>query len=107
LGSKVMGKVTVQINGHGYEFTCDDGQEPHLLEMAELVSRRVRDLASSIGQVGETRLLVMTALLLADELADAYRQAEGREEAAAAESEAALAAVAARLERLAARLQRA
>lgn len=102
-----MGKVTITINGHGYDFTCDDGQEPHLLEMAELVNRRVRDLASSLGQVGETRLLVMTALLLADELADAYQQAEGREVAAFAESEEALAAVAARLERLAARLQRA
>lgn len=102
-----MGKVTVTINRHAYDFTCDDGQEGHLLEMAELVNRRVQDLAASLGQIGETRLLVMTALLLADELADSYRQLEGHDAATTAQSEAALSEVAQRLERLAARLQQA
>ena len=102
-----MGKVTVEINGHAYDFTCDDGQEHRLLEMAQLVSRRVEELAASLGQIGEPRLLVMTALLLADELSDLYQQVEAKEEAAGAESKAALDSVAKRLERLAARLQQA
>lgn len=102
-----MGKVTVTINRQRYDFTCDDGQEKHLMEMAELVNRRVQDLASSLGQVGETKLLVMASLLLADELSDAYRQLEGRDAMSAAQSEAALSEVAQRLDRLAARLQQA
>jgi len=99
-----MAKVTLQINGHGYEFSCDDGQEPHLRGMAELVNRRMRDLAQGVGAVGEVKLLIMTALLLADELSDAYAQLEGRLAVPAAESEAQMAEVANRLERLASRL---
>jgi len=102
-----MAKVTLQINGHGYEFSCDDGQEPHLREMAELVNRRMRDLGQGVGAVGEVKLLIMTALLLADELSDAYAQLEGRQALPAAEGDAHLAEVANRLERLASRLQQA
>ncbi len=102
-----MGKVTVTINRHSYDFTCDDGQEDHLREMADLVNRRVADLAASLGQIGETKLLVMTALLLADELGDLYRQIEGHDAMSSAQSEAALSEVAERLDRLAARLQQA
>lgn len=100
-----MGKVSITVNGHAYDFTCDDGQEEHLREMAGLVDRRVQDLSRSIGQAGESRLLVMTALLLADELADAYRRLEGRGEVTPAQSEKTLSEVVRRLDRLAAKLQ--
>jgi len=102
-----MAKVTVAINGRDYEFTCEDGQEGHLSEMAEVVNRRVKEVASAVGQVGEPRLLVMTALLLADELSDAYAEVERRQQSADADSEAALARLAHRLERLASRMARA
>ncbi len=99
-----MAKVNLPINGHSYEFSCDDGQEGHLREMAELVNRRMRDLSQGVGAVGETRLLIMTALLLADELSDAYAQLEGRQAAADHDNEGHMADVASRLERLASRL---
>lgn len=99
-----MSKVSLQINGHSYDFTCDDGQEAHLREMAELVNRRVRDLAQGVGAVGEVRLLVMTALLLADELSDAYAQLEGRQAVVDHDNEAHMAQLAGRLELLASRL---
>lgn len=99
-----MAKVTLQIGAHSYEFSCDDGQEPHLREMGELVNRRMRDLAQGVGAVGEVKLLVMAALLLADELSDAYAQLEGRQQAVDHENEAHMADVAGRLERLASRL---
>lgn len=100
-----MGKVTVTVNGHAYDFTCDDGQEGHLRAMAELVDRRVQDLGRATGQAGEQRLLVMVALLLADELSEAYRRLEGRGEMTPAQSEKALSEVARKLEQLAAKLQ--
>ena len=102
-----MGKLSVSINGRDYEFSCEDGQEDHLGEMAEVVNRRVQEVASAVGQIGEPRLLVMTALLLADELSDAYAELERRQQSGPAHSEAALAKLAHRLERLASRMARA
>ncbi|HKY95899.1 MAG TPA: cell division protein ZapA [Kiloniellales bacterium] len=102
-----MGKLSVSINGRDYEFSCEDGQEEHLGEMAEVVNKRVKEVASAVGQVGEPRLLVMTALLLADELSDAYAELERRQQAGVGGSEATLAKLAHRLERLASRMARA
>ena len=65
--------VTLTINAREYKVTCDDGQEPHLLELARMVEERVMGLVDSVGQVGEARLLMMTSLLIADELQSASR----------------------------------
>ena len=65
-----MGQVAVTINGHIYQIACDDGQEDHLRELALYVDARVGELVSTVGQVGDTRLLVMTSLLLADEVSE-------------------------------------
>lgn len=67
-----MAQVTVKINGRGYEIACDDGQEDHVQRMGRYVDKRVGELAAQIGQVGDTRLLVMAALLITDELSEAY-----------------------------------
>lgn len=69
-----MAQVTLKINDRSYEMTCDDGQEDHLRKLAAHVDDRMRQLAGSVGQVGEARLLIMASLLIADELYDAYRQ---------------------------------
>jgi cell division protein ZapA len=101
-----VARVALDINGRRYEMACDDGQEAHLQKLAEYVDQRVRELAASVGQVGESRLLLMANLLIADELHEARRHqapAQGREgDAEAAES---LEDVAGRLERIAARLE--
>ncbi|SRR5690606_11103557 len=65
-----MAEVAVTINGRVYQMACDDGQEQHLLALSQLVNGRVEELANSVGQVGDARLLVMTSLLIADELSD-------------------------------------
>lgn len=69
-----MAQITLKINDRSYEMTCDDGQEEHLRKLAEHVDERMRQLAGSVGQVGEARLLIMASLLITDELYDAYRQ---------------------------------
>lgn len=66
-----MANVAVTINGRTYDLTCNDGQEGHLHELAADIGGRVDELVKTIGQAGEARLLLMVALLLADELADA------------------------------------
>jgi cell division protein ZapA len=65
-----MAQVTIRINGYSYAVSCEDGQEPHLAEMASEIDRRVGSIKSIGGQSGESRLLVLAALLLADELHD-------------------------------------
>jgi cell division protein ZapA len=67
-----MAQVDVTINNRSYRIACDDGQEEHLVGLAEFVDRRVRDLAEAVGQVGDARLLVMASLLISDELSEAY-----------------------------------
>ena len=66
-----MGQVTVHVNDKAYTISCGDGEEPHLRELAAAVNRHVTDLANEVGQVGETRLLLMTSLLISDELSEA------------------------------------
>ena len=65
-----MAQVTLDVNGRPYVVGCEDGQEPHLAELARLFDRHVRQVSQEMGQLGETRLFLMGALLLADELAD-------------------------------------
>ena len=65
-----MAQVTIEVNGRPYTVGCEDGQEPHLTELSRLFDRQVRQVSQEVGQLGETRLFLMGALLLADELAD-------------------------------------
>jgi len=69
-----MSEVTLTINGRGYKISCEDGQEDHLLRLAEFVDSRLQDVVSSVGQVGQDRLLVMAIILIADELSDALAE---------------------------------
>jgi cell division protein ZapA len=66
-----MAQITVDVNGRPYAVGCEDGQEQHLIELAKLFDRQVRQVSQDMGQLGDTRLFLMGALLLADELADA------------------------------------
>ncbi len=75
-----MAQITVSINNRVYEIACDDGQEDHLARLGTYIDSKVTELAASIGQVGDARLLVMASLLIADELADVYGElAEARD----------------------------
>ncbi|MBI4184424.1 MAG: cell division protein ZapA [Proteobacteria bacterium] len=76
-----MGQVTVTINDQNYPIACDNGQEEHLVGLAAEVNKRVNELRAAVGQVGEARLLVMTSLLLIDELLETRHQVEGLREA--------------------------
>lgn len=66
-----MAQVTVEVNGRPYAVGCQDGQEQHLIELARLFDQQVRHVSADMGQLGDTRLFLMGALLLADELSDA------------------------------------
>src|ERR1700712_1978860 len=62
-----MPLVNVMVNGRAYTIACDDGEEDHLRDLAAIVDAKAREVLGSVGQVGDTRLLLMAALLMADE----------------------------------------
>ena len=66
-----MASVDVSINGRNYQIACENGEEDHLCRLAEFVDERVQELVVAVGQAGDTRLLVMVSLLIADELYEA------------------------------------
>jgi cell division protein ZapA len=67
-----LGQLAITVNGRSYPIACEEGQEKHLAELGAYVDKRVKDLVASVGQVGDTRLLVMASLLIADELSELY-----------------------------------
>lgn len=69
-----MATVSVSINNRSYSIGCDDGQEEHLTRLADYLDKRVQELAGTIGQIGDSRLLVIAGLLISDELSDAYSE---------------------------------
>jgi cell division protein ZapA len=66
-----MGQVTVTLNGRSYRLRCGDGEEQRLIALADHVRSKLNGLVQQFGQAGEDRLLLMSALLIADELWDA------------------------------------
>jgi cell division protein ZapA len=107
--------VDIVVNGRRHAVQCDEGQETRVKRLAAYVDRRLGDLVQTHGQIGDTRLLVMTSLLIADELSDAYdevkrlrgaRSGGGEDGDAEAERVAsAMARAAERLEAIASRLE--
>jgi cell division protein ZapA len=71
-----MAQVTIRINGYAYTVGCEDGQEPHLEKMAAEIEQRITSIKAIGGQSGEARLLMLAALLLADELFDTRKALE-------------------------------
>src|SRR6201996_4740447 len=69
-----MPLVNVMVNSRAYTIACDDGEEEHLRELATHVDAKVKELLGSVGQGGESRLLLMAALLIADEHHEAASQ---------------------------------
>jgi len=101
-----VAQLDVVINGRSYRVACDDGQEDHLRQLAEYVDRRVAELVDAVGQVGESRLLVMAALLIADDLSEAFASTESRTDAEAEDKLAEVTdALARRIESIAAGLE--
>lgn len=116
-----MSQVSVTINGRVYRMACDDGQEDYLVRLARELDTRIQQLRETFGEIGDTRLAVTAAIMLADEVSELRKRMRAteqeieslhQEQLAATEkvdqSEAAFAAaieeVAERIERLAHRL---
>ena len=65
-----MSQVNVTINGRQFRMACEDGQEGHLQQLAKDLDDRIVALRGQFGEIGDARLTVMAALMVADELAE-------------------------------------
>src|SRR6185437_2263108 len=82
--SKIMATVNAIIAGRQFRLACEDGQEEHLQLLAQDLDARIEELRKKFGEIGDTRLTVMAALMVADELAEATRKIRRLEEDATA-----------------------
>ncbi len=82
-----MAQIKVEIGGRSYRMACADGEEDHLLGLAAEVDAQVEALRGSIGEVGDTRLAVMAAIVLADERNEARRRLRTAETGARSDAE--------------------
>ncbi len=76
-----MAEISITINGRNYGIACDDGQEKRVRELAGYVDARLREIARAGAASNESHLLVLTTIILADEIAD-LRVSGGRAVAA-------------------------
>jgi len=63
-----MSQVNVTINGRQFRMACEDGEEARLSRLAEELDASIATLRTRFGEIGDTRLTVMAALTLADQL---------------------------------------
>jgi cell division protein ZapA len=81
-----MPLVNVMVNNRAYTIACDEGEEEHLKDLASHVDEKAREVLASVGQVGDARMLLMAALLIADEHHDAAAKLVAGAQAATASS---------------------
>src|SRR3989442_50961 len=74
-----MVQVSVTINGRQFRMACEDGEEPHLLLLAEGLDQRNSRLRARFGEIGDTRLTVMAALTLGDGLSETKKNLQRAE----------------------------
>lgn len=75
-----MAQVNVTINGRQYRMGCEDGQEEHVMTLAQEIDDRIEQLRGAHGEIGDQRLTVMAALTVADELAESAQRIRRLEE---------------------------
>ena len=62
-----MANVSIKFNGKEFLLSCDDGQEEHLEELLIQINQKFNDLKNNLGNLGENKLLLITAVKIMDE----------------------------------------
>jgi cell division protein ZapA len=83
-----MASINATIAGRQFRLACEDGQEDHLQALARELDERIEGLRKKFGEIGDTRLTVMAALMVSDELSEAARNLRRMEEELVAHQDA-------------------
>ena len=71
-----MANVNITFNGKEFLLSCDDGQEEHLIELAEQLNNKFVNLKSKLGNIGENKLLLITSVKVMDEYFETKKKIE-------------------------------
>ena len=69
-----MAQISVLIAGRTYRMACADGEEEHLRGLAARLDGKIVELRGSFGEIGDSRITVMAAITIADDLSEAERR---------------------------------
>ena len=69
-----MANVNIKFNNKDYLLSCDDGQEESLKELANHLDSKYSDLKKSLGNIGENKLLLITAIKMVDDYFDLFKK---------------------------------
>ena len=71
-----MANVSIKFNGKEFLLSCDDGQEEHLEELLIQINQKFNDLKNNLGNLGENKLLLITAIKVMDEYHETKKKVE-------------------------------
>lgn len=74
-----MAEAAIKLNGRMYRLSCGEGEDIRLRELSEIVRVKLEGLVSEYGQVGDDRLLLLSALLIADDMLEARSRVKALE----------------------------
>ena len=73
-----MANVNIKFNGKEFLLSCEDGQEEHLEELSNLLSKKFEELKSSLGNIGENKLLLITSIKIIDEYFETMKKVDNK-----------------------------
>ena len=73
-----MANVNIKFNGKEFLLSCDDGQEEHLEELSNLLSKKFEELKLSLGNIGENKLLLITSIKIIDEYFETMKKVDNK-----------------------------
>ena len=73
-----MGNVTIKFNNKEFILSCEDGQEEHLEELLIQISQKFNNLKNDLGNLGENKLLLITAVKIMDEYYETKKKIDQR-----------------------------
>jgi cell division protein ZapA len=71
-----MANVSIKFNGKEFLLSCEDGQEEHLEELLIQINQKFNDLKNNLGNLGENKLLLITAVKVMDEYYETKKKVE-------------------------------
>ena len=75
-----MANVNIKFNGKEFLLSCDDGQEEHLEELSQHLNKKFSELKSSLGNIGENKLLLISSIKIMDEYFDTKKKIEEKKQ---------------------------
>ena len=71
-----MANINIKFNGKEFLLSCDDGQEEHLEELLTHINEKFNNLKNDLGNIGENKLLLITAVQIMDEYFETKKKVE-------------------------------